>query len=449
MRAQSRQEQEQDQIRDPRFEAPAQKSTHVQAPPSDTVSSRQTTTCGSRITGITASSTAASSVFAARTCSTSVEKVEEMSSRIRAKQDSSQPPFAYAASASSPVPAAPQARRGSTSPPAAQSHAQPQAQAQAPQAPHTGSTGTGNNNQHRRPHPRPRPLPRPTPSSRSSRTFTRNRNDNVSDPDSDLDKISSNTGRPLQRRSTSYASPLELGDPSLLSTTPDRLTRSNLDALLKDPKFDRPCIPPPESASSTTPSTTLPTGKPRLNPSTVTGSPRVTTRSGTDRRTGTVNGIGKAMPKTKSPTKKSDKKKPKPDDNPLNYYHNLSPDEVRRLSAAMARDERRTSTPMDVDEDTPANGTSQPPTPSHDAPGAFPGDAEDATSSKDRDEKSPTPPPHRVPPAPKVDPEACKAAGNKFFKAKDYDRAVQEYTKGKIGSGRVLLCILTCCSRRC
>ena len=28
------------------------------------------------------------------------------------------------------------------------------------------------------------------------------------------------------------------------------------------------------------------------------------------------------------------------------------------------------------------------------------------------------------------DAEACKAAGNKFFKAKDYDRAIKEYTKG-------------------
>lgn len=46
---------------------------------------------------------------------------------------------------------------------------------------------------------------------------------------------------------------------------------------------------------------------------------------------------------------------------------------------------------------------------------------------------SPIPPPHKTPsppPKPAYDPEACKATGNKYFKAKDYTRAVQEYTKG-------------------
>ncbi|KAF1986816.1 TPR-like protein [Aulographum hederae CBS 113979] len=52
------------------------------------------------------------------------------------------------------------------------------------------------------------------------------------------------------------------------------------------------------------------------------------------------------------------------------------------------------------------------------------------------DEAGPAPPPHRVPTSPPpvqeppaVDPEACKTAGNKFFKAKDYNRAIQEYSK--------------------
>ena len=47
---------------------------------------------------------------------------------------------------------------------------------------------------------------------------------------------------------------------------------------------------------------------------------------------------------------------------------------------------------------------------------------------------SPLPPPHKTPsppPKPAYDPEACKATGNKYFKAKDYTRAVQEYTKGE------------------
>ena len=48
---------------------------------------------------------------------------------------------------------------------------------------------------------------------------------------------------------------------------------------------------------------------------------------------------------------------------------------------------------------------------------------------------SPIPPPHAEkpvsspPPKPAVDAEACKALGNKYFVAKDYTRAIQEYTK--------------------
>ena len=48
-------------------------------------------------------------------------------------------------------------------------------------------------------------------------------------------------------------------------------------------------------------------------------------------------------------------------------------------------------------------------------------------------DSSPAPPPHKTPsppPKPAIDPEACKATGNKYFKAKDYTKAVQEYTKG-------------------
>ena len=49
---------------------------------------------------------------------------------------------------------------------------------------------------------------------------------------------------------------------------------------------------------------------------------------------------------------------------------------------------------------------------------------------------SPIPPPHKVNPSPPastkpvVDPEEFKAAGNKFFAAKDYKKAIREYTKG-------------------
>jgi DnaJ family protein C protein 7 len=48
-------------------------------------------------------------------------------------------------------------------------------------------------------------------------------------------------------------------------------------------------------------------------------------------------------------------------------------------------------------------------------------------------DSAPAPPPHTTPASPPVsteDAEAFKAAGNKYFKAGDYDKAIQEYTKG-------------------
>ena len=187
------------------------------------------------------------------------------------------------------------------------------------------------------------------------------------------------SSRPKITRSTSYTTPLPLGDRSQLTRESDLLTEENLQSFLSDL----------EKHTSAPPSVKEHRGHMR-----------------------------------KKSSKKSDKKQD-PDSHPLN----LPPDELRRLSAAMAREEARNSTPMNLDDEDPmTNGISEPPTPSQDAPGAFP-DAE-VNGTSDHDEKSPTPPPHRTP-SPKVDPEACKAAGNKFFKAKDYERAIQEYTKGK------------------
>lgn len=81
-------------------------------------------------------------------------------------------------------------------------------------------------------------------------------------------------------------------------------------------------------------------------------------------------------------------------------------------------------------------------------------DDEDDDETDEDDESSeadvaPIPPPHgstnvnsvqeplqqqpERPKAPFVDPESFKDAGNRFFKAKDYNRAIQEYTKGKLG----------------
>jgi DnaJ homolog subfamily C member 7 len=142
------------------------------------------------------------------------------------------------------------------------------------------------------------------------------------------------------------------------------------------------------------------------------------------------------MRKKSSPVKK-DKKKEK--DNRDSHPLNLPPDELRRLSVAMAAQEGARDA-MDIDSNgpVPSQHPESPPTPLKMTPGAFPENANGAENGVNGvngdhgDEKSPTPPPHRVPMAekPTVDAEAAKAAGNKFFKAKDYSRAIAEYTKG-------------------
>lgn len=104
----------------------------------------------------------------------------------------------------------------------------------------------------------------------------------------------------------------------------------------------------------------------------------------------------------------------------------------------MAKEEKSSPTQVDAhmngingDMETQAgsedSATTQPSSPSAEgAPGAFPIDTKE-NGTVDEGMRSPTPPPHKTPA--KVDPEACKAAGNKFFKAKDYDRAIAEYSK--------------------
>ena len=105
---------------------------------------------------------------------------------------------------------------------------------------------------------------------------------------------------------------------------------------------------------------------------------------------------------------------------------NLPLDELRRRTSAM--EDSRSSMEVDKDEAVVSSEPSSPApqTPVHQTNG---------TKNSFESEKSPTPPPHRSMPAqpakPAVDAEACKAAGNKYFKTKDYNRAIQEYTKGQ------------------
>jgi len=78
-------------------------------------------------------------------------------------------------------------------------------------------------------------------------------------------------------------------------------------------------------------------------------------------------------------------------------------------------------------------------TPAPETPGAFPQVNGDVNGEKHESQESgPAPPPHRTPTSsppqsekPAVDAEACKAAGNKFYKERQYDKAIAEYSKGQ------------------
>ncbi|KAM0720503.1 hypothetical protein Q7P37_004639 [Cladosporium fusiforme] len=113
---------------------------------------------------------------------------------------------------------------------------------------------------------------------------------------------------------------------------------------------------------------------------------------------------------------------------------NLPPDELRRLSALqntaiMGSPREENGEPMQ--ESTPAPQT----------PGAFPEANGNGVNGEHSEGSAPAPPPHRSasnspapaasspPQSPAVDAEKCKEAGNKFFKAQQYDKAIEEYTK--------------------
>jgi DnaJ family protein C protein 7 len=119
--------------------------------------------------------------------------------------------------------------------------------------------------------------------------------------------------------------------------------------------------------------------------------------------------------------------------------------------------EQMRSDPMEVDTDVHAQPSSPP---AEKIPGAFnsttPNGA-NGTANKDSmdvDSGAPTPPPHKSPPTSPVaaapptpeEAEAFKNAGNKHYKAKEYRKAIEEYTKGTIirrtHSGNIILTIL-------
>ena len=117
---------------------------------------------------------------------------------------------------------------------------------------------------------------------------------------------------------------------------------------------------------------------------------------------------------------------------------NLPPEERERRRSAMSAPPDPPPTPMDVDQDGHASSASSSPSPTD--PTSY-SDANGSTNDAEmEDPTSPVPPPHRFkpttsPPAkPALDPEECKALGNKYFKAHDYVKAIAEYTKGGLPS---------------
>lgn len=125
-----------------------------------------------------------------------------------------------------------------------------------------------------------------------------------------------------------------------------------------------------------------------------------------------------------------------PTEHPLNL-----PPELRRLSAlsAMSDSER-----MDIDSEGP-NGNTTPatsPPPQQNIPGSFEIPKLNGRKDSATNGEGPVPPPHKSNPTSPTpiaaptpeDAEAFKTAGNKFYKAKEYKKAIEEYTKGKMVS---------------
>ncbi|KAL8768789.1 MAG: hypothetical protein Q9209_005078 [Squamulea sp. 1 TL-2023] len=111
---------------------------------------------------------------------------------------------------------------------------------------------------------------------------------------------------------------------------------------------------------------------------------------------------------------------------------NLPPEERERKRSAMSAPSDP-PTPMEVDQDGDASSASSSPPPID--PTSY-SDTNGSMNDADMEgPASPVPPPHRFkpttsPPAkPALDPEECKALGNRYFKNQDYFKAIAEYTK--------------------
>ncbi|KAH7038189.1 uncharacterized protein B0I36DRAFT_236311 [Microdochium trichocladiopsis] len=170
-----------------------------------------------------------------------------------------------------------------------------------------------------------------------------------------------------------------------------------------------------------------PPKKPSASPSPAPPSPRDREQASKSRSSRTF-GRHSTDPGSSSRRKKADL-----DTHPLN----LPPDEYKRLSALSNMSQRSSFDKMDVDRET----ASSPPAPGPQASFSVPvtastnGTKETPKPSKiNTNGAGPVPPPHKSNPSSPVpttedEAESYKAAGNKFFKEKDYRNAIIQYTK--------------------
>lgn len=98
---------------------------------------------------------------------------------------------------------------------------------------------------------------------------------------------------------------------------------------------------------------------------------------------------------------------------------------------------------MDIDSEGPNGAPPVSPPPQQKMPGAFDTPKTNGANGKDKENEKengegPAPPPHKSNPSSPEAPaaptpeeaEAFKNAGNKHYKAKEYKKAIEEYTKG-------------------
>lgn len=209
----------------------------------------------------------------------------------------------------------------------------------------------------------------------------------------------------------------EKGQPRERETSSERV-KDKKDRI--DPLSQRIVIPPPPPKSPEyRPS---PTGSPRKSSSTSTSPRKSPTKSVSHRdyfqhsRSSSTTSNKRSFTISRRYSSARDHRDQ--DSHPLN----LPPDELRRLTAMATREDARSS--MDVEESPSSSNTAPVTSPSGETPNG---------ASPAQEDRSPTPPPHRSsPPAP--DAESFKLAGNKFYKAGDYNRAIQEYNKGRFVS---------------